>query len=349
MEPLAATDPQYVGPYRLMARLGSGGMGQVYLGVSGAADQVAVKVIRPGVADEAHLRDRFAAEVDNLRRVYGARVARFEDAGFDGNQPWLAVEYVPGRSLKEHVDARGPLTADATATMGVLLAEGLGKIHQEGLLHRDLKPQNILLGPDGPKVIDFGLATLTNHDRELTDTGMMVGTVAYMPPEQAEGDDLTPAADVYGLGATLLFAVSGRTPYGQLAVAQLLGRISNPATSPDLNAVPPELVPLLGMMLAHESAARPPLSAVGDLLVEVTKASGRSIAELREELVRVTTADRDDDLPVELPEPDIDDLDLGTEAEESEPVVTPREQPPEIDVGWLVEQVRDEYDRKRVL
>jgi serine/threonine protein kinase len=124
-------------------------MGRVYLGVSRAADRVAVKVIRTDVANESHLRERFATEVDTLRRVYGARVARFEGAGIDNGQPWLAVEYVPGPSLKEHVEMHGPLAPTVVAMLGALLAEGLGKIHQEGLLHRDLKPQTSCSAPTG--------------------------------------------------------------------------------------------------------------------------------------------------------------------------------------------------------
>ncbi|WP_250290940.1 serine/threonine-protein kinase [Frankia sp. CiP1_Cm_nod1] len=291
MDALLPSDPVRVGPYELRGRLGAGGMGQVYLGMSTAAEKVALKVIKPELVADPAVRRRFSEEVENLRMIYGARVARFEDAGLEDDPPWCAVEYVPGRTLRQHVELRGVLDPPLTAILGAALIEGLEKIHQVGLLHRDLKPQNILLGPDGPKVIDFGLALLLErrHERELTEPGGVVGTLAYMPPEQARGDrELTGAADVYALGATLVFAATGRSLYPGVRGYALLGHIADPAIRPDLDAVPAELASLLGAMLAFEPAARPSLDALMTGLMDVATAGGRTGARLRRRLVART-------------------------------------------------------------
>lgn len=356
--PLDVGDPAKIGPYTLRGRLGRGGMGQVYLGVSKTADWVAVKVIRAGLADDAHLRARFKSEVANLRRVYGARVARFEGADFDGDQPWLAVEYVPGRSLKEFVEDDGVLPTDLAVTLGLLLAEGLGKIHQEGLLHRDLKPQNILLGPDGPKVIDFGLAVLVGRDHQLTKTGEVVGTPVYMSPEQADGEsDLTAATDVYSLAATLVYAATGRLLYGSLTGMKLFDAIRDPATLPNLSGLPSELVALFGQMLAHDPQARPSLSAVEETLLKLVEKPGRTVKELRDALTQRTATEPS--LPSEPGEIDIEVAGEPNPEPTPEPVTTEQSaamdsesaepEPVAIDVGWLVAEVREQYDRKPVL
>lgn len=361
MEALKESDPATVGPYTLHGRLGAGGMGQVYLGASKTADWVAVKVIRSGLTNDDHLRARFQSEVANLRRVYGARVARFEGAGFDGDRPWLAVEYVPGRSLKDHVEDAGVLSTELVVTLGLLLAEGLGKIHQEGLLHRDLKPQNILLGPDGPKVIDFGLAVLVDRDHQLTETGIAVGTPPYMSPEQAGGEsELTVATDVYSLAATLVYAGTGRLLYGTLVGQKLRDAIRDPATLPDLSGLPSELVSLFGQMLADDSKARPSLSAVETTLLRLLEKPGRKVKDLRDELTRRTATE------TSIPSAAADvDAEVADDEPEPEPVAEPEQSsamPPEpsesgnvepepavIDVGWLVTEVREQYDRKPVL
>jgi serine/threonine protein kinase len=286
MDPLLPSEPAEVGPYVLLGRLGSGGMGTVYLGVSPVADRVAIKLVRSGRLSRDSRR-RFAAEVAHLRRVYGARVARFEGADLDSEPPWLAVEYVPGRTLARHVQQAGPLPVPQVAILGAALAEGLMKIHDAGVLHRDLKPANIMLGPDGPKVIDFGLATLHERTRShLTDPGVLVGTLDFMSPEQVRGEPkLTPAVDVYALGACLVYAATGRLPYPPAPIAATIRRIADPADPPALDDVPPALAGLLARMLAYDPADRPPPAALLRRLIPLATADGGSVSDLRQRLV----------------------------------------------------------------
>jgi serine/threonine protein kinase len=346
MEALLTADPTVVGPYKLVGRLGSGGMGQVYLGVSPTAEQVAVKVIRSSLLDDGDFRDRFALEVLNLKTVYGARVARFEGAGLDDDPPWLAVEYVQGPTLRQHVERSGPLDTALTAVLGAQLADGLGKIHEAGVLHRDLKPQNILLGRDGPKVIDFGLAMLLDRDHQLTEPGQAVGTLAYMSPEQTRGDtDLKESVDVYALGATLAYAVTGRQLYPGQGGLGLANRINDPGVSPDLGGVPDALVALLGLMLAYEPTARPGVRIVHDQLIGIAQTGERSIASLRRQLIKETfTAPAPIVVQAEFEDPRADPEDA---ADEPAPAVAdpmpPSATTPPVDVGWLAEKLLAEY------
>ncbi|WTG04859.1 protein kinase [Streptomyces sp. NBC_00012] len=277
-----------MGGFALVCRIGAGGMGQVYLGESAAGHQAAVKVIKASVLDE-DTRARFLSEVDSMRTVYGPFVAGFVGADAAAEQPWLAVEYVPGPDLRTYVAGHGPLPLVETASLGALLAEGLGTVHDAGLLHRDLKPQNILLSEYGPKVIDFGLAVLAERRTMLTATGFVVGSVLCMPPEQARGEhQLERSADVYALGAVLLFAATGHYPYEGPTWQAVALKIEDPATPPDLTGLPLELDGLVTDMLALDPAARPTLPQVIGRLVQVIRGLGLTALQAKRRLADLT-------------------------------------------------------------
>ncbi|MEV2210409.1 serine/threonine-protein kinase [Streptomyces sp. NPDC050997] len=302
--PLSPDDPAELGGYELLGRIGQGGMGQVYLGESPGGEPAAVKVIKPSVVDY-ETRLRFAQEVEILKTVWGARIAALLDADPEADPPWLATEYVEGLDLSRHVGAHGPLDALLTASLGATLAEALATVHKQGLLHRDLKPANVLLGPNGPKVIDFGLAVFAESSVSLTAANTVVGTPSCMPPEQANGEKpLTPAVDVYALGAVLLFAASGHLPYRADNIHLLFHQVVDPATAPDLSGAPEELVPLLTAMLTHRPQDRPALDDVVRRCRTLIEAQGLKVAQARRRLTNYTAAPAhvlDDLLAVDRP------------------------------------------------
>ncbi|MCC4321470.1 serine/threonine-protein kinase [Streptomyces malaysiensis] len=288
--PLSPEDPTELGGYELLGRIGHGGMGQVCLGESPGGEPAAVKVIKPSVVD-SQTRQRFAQEVEIVKAVWGARIAALMDADVEADPPWLATEYVEGLDLSRHVDTHGPLSALLTASLGATLAEALATVHKQGLLHRDLKPANVLLGPNGPKIIDFGLAVFAESSVSLTSPNTVVGTPSCMPPEQANGErPLTPAVDVYALGAVLLFAASGHLPYRADNIHVLFHRIVDPAIAPDLSGAPEELVPLLTAMLAHHAQGRPSLNDVVRQCRALIEAQGLKVAQARRRLTSYTAA-----------------------------------------------------------
>jgi len=314
VEPLRDDDPRTLGVYTLVCRLGAGGMGQVYLGESPAGQLVAVKVIKPSVLDEDS-RARFLLEVDSLKTVYGPFIASFVAADAQAERPWLAVEFVPGPDLLAHVAEQGPLPLVETASLGALLAEGLGTVHEAGLLHRDLKPQNILLAPSGPKVIDFGLAVLAERRSTLTATGVVVGSVLCMPPEQTQGGQhLDRAADVYALGAVLLYAATGHYPYTGTSWQAIARRIEDPDVPPDLSGLPFQLEPLISSMLALDLADRPSLPEVTEQLVQVIAGQGLTAVRAKRRLTALTPEAALPEMPLP-PEP--------PEVPESRPGYTP--------------------------
>ncbi|GAB4106560.1 hypothetical protein GCM10028790_55790 [Micromonospora taraxaci] len=348
-----------IGGYELVRPLGSGGMGDVFFAVSPTAERVAIKVIKQHLIEAPTVRERFAVEVDSLKLVFGSRVARLEGADAYANPAWLAVEYVPGATLRQHVDARGPLSLPLAAMAGAMLAEGLTKVHEVKLLHRDLKPQNIILGPDGPKLIDFGLAVLIDRNDYLTEPGALVGTPAYMSPEQVRGErDLTPAVDVYALAATLVFALTGRGLYPPTNSWNLLLRISEPGDLPDLSEVPAELVQLLGAMLAFDPTARPGLNDVrARLLAVATATSGKTVHALRREVAALTyDAGTELLVPPDLDDPreDPEDTPVIEDVTPPDPTKPDEHEPKSVtkastDVTWLVDKVRRQYARRSTL
>ncbi|WP_435053467.1 protein kinase domain-containing protein [Kitasatospora phosalacinea] len=261
MDQLTAEDPSHIGPYRLIARLGAGGMGLVYLGRSEAGRTVAVKVVQAEYAQQTEFRRRFAREVDAARRVGGSWTADVLDADTGADVPWVATQYVPGPSLTAVV-ARdfGPLPERSVRVLADRLALALQAVHGAGLIHRDLKPSNVLVTVDGPRVIDFGIVRAMDGlvgDSLHTRTGMLIGSPGFMSPEQVRGLELTPASDVFCLGAVLVYAATGRLLFGA-ADSNLNAHLFRVAEEePDLTGVPASLHGLVRACLDKDPARRP--------------------------------------------------------------------------------------------
>lgn len=266
MAELQSGDPRQVGPYVLLGRLGSGGMGRVFLGRSPGGRLVAVKVVHSHLAEDATFRARFAREVAAARKVAGLYTAPVVDADLDGAAPWLVTAYVPGPPLSDAVDRHGPLPETSLAALASGLTEGLAAIHAAGVIHRDLKPSNVLLASDGPRIIDFGIASAADATA-LTGTGFFIGSPGYLSPEQAQGHPVGPASDIFSLGGLIVFAATGSGPFGTGDTAALLYRVVH--SEPDLSRVPGTLRPLVERSLAKDPARRPLARA---FLTELTAA-----------------------------------------------------------------------------
>ncbi|MFG2651678.1 serine/threonine-protein kinase [Streptomyces sp. NPDC048436] len=265
MEKLGPGDPQRIGVYRLLARLGAGGMGHVYLARSDRGRTVAVKLVREELAEQEEFRNRFRQEVQAARRVGGAWTAPVLDADTEARIPWLATGYVAGPSLQSVVSHdHGPLPERSVKILAAGLANALKDIHAAGLIHRDLKPSNVLVTIDGPRVIDFGIARAleTVTDGGLTRTGALVGSPGFMAPEQVRGDRITPACDVFCLGSVLAYAATGALPFGTAnsGVHALMFRIAQ--EEPDLEGLPEELAELVGDCLRKSPGDRPSLEQI---------------------------------------------------------------------------------------
>lgn len=222
MDVLKAQDPARIGAYTLLARLGAGGMGQVYLGRSPGGRLVALKVIRDEITDHPEALARFRREVETVRAVRSAYTANLIDASLDAAPFWLATEYVAGPTLSKAVGERGPLPADSARRLFAALAEALASVHGHGVTHRDLKPQNVIRSPQGPLLIDFGIARGA-ADTALTQTGLTPGTPGYTAPEVLISNQVGPPADVFALGATLAYAATGRPPTTSRATTRKAG------------------------------------------------------------------------------------------------------------------------------
>ena len=255
MRPLDVDEPTVVGPYRLLGRLGSGGMGRVYLGRSAGGRTVAVKIVHPHFALDEEFRARFRREVEAARRVGGAWTAPVLDADPGARVPWVATAYAAGPSLSAAVADGGLLPAHTVRALGAGLAEALAAVHELGLVHRDVKPSNVLLTLDGPLLIDFGIARATDGTASLTSTGVSIGSPGYMSPEQILGKAVTGAADVFSLGAVLAYAATGRPPFPGDSSAALLYKVVH--EEPELGLLDGELRVLTAECLAKDPAARP--------------------------------------------------------------------------------------------
>jgi hypothetical protein len=255
MDALHAGDPARVGSFELLGRLGAGGMGQVYLGRDRQGRHAAVKVIHPGHAADPDFRKRFAREIATARRVDSPWTAAVLDADPHAPQPWLATAYVPGSDLGAVVGASGPLPEPAVVVLASGLARALAHLHGAGVVHRDIKPSNILLAADGPRLIDFGIARAADATK-ITHTGMVVGTPAYMSPEQARGDESGPPGDVFSFAAVVVYAATGTGPFGTAShPVAMLRRVMD--DEPDLSRLPAALRPHLEPCFAKDPAARP--------------------------------------------------------------------------------------------
>ncbi|SEQ77642.1 Serine/threonine protein kinase [Streptomyces sp. yr375] len=286
---LRREDPRVVGSFRLHRRLGAGGMGVVYLGSDKKGQRVALKVIRPDLAEDQEFRSRFAREVSAARRIRGGCTARLVAADLDADRPWFATQYVPGPSLHDKVNDDGPLGAAELASIGAALSEGLVAVHEAGVVHRDLKPSNILLSPKGPRIIDFGIAWATGAST-LTHVGTAVGSPGFLAPEQVRGALVTPATDVFSLGATLAYASTADSPFGHGSSEVMLYRVVH--EEPQLHGVPDALAPLVRACLAKDPEERPSTLDLSLRLKEIATREFQGLADARPPVPRGAEADR---------------------------------------------------------
>ncbi|MEU3212231.1 serine/threonine-protein kinase [Nocardiopsis alba] len=254
LEPLSEADPRLIGPYRLLGRIGAGGMGVVYAVLDPGGLCVALKTVHAKYADRPGHREAFAREVEMLRRADGVSTARVHGADPTAPVPWLAFDYVPGRDLRRHVREFGPLTGDMLRTFALGVAEGLATLHSAGIAHRDIKPGNVILAPDGPKIVDFGIAVEVGTDPER-DASASYGTPGWSAPERYTGAVADPAADVFAWGGLVALAATGRAPFGKGDAAELAARVQ--AGDHDVEGVPEELLSLVERALSVLPAERP--------------------------------------------------------------------------------------------
>ncbi|MFJ9903005.1 serine/threonine-protein kinase [Streptomyces sp. NPDC101152] len=286
---LRREDPRVVGSFRLHRRLGAGGMGVVYLGSDKKGQRVALKVIRPDLAEDQEFRSRFAREVSAARRIRGGCTARLVAADLEADRPWFATQYVPGPSLHDKVADEGSLSAAEVAAVGAALSEGLVAVHEAGVVHRDLKPSNILLSPKGPRIIDFGIAWATGAST-LTHVGTAVGSPGFLAPEQVRGAAVTPATDVFALGATLAYASMGDSPFGHGSSEVMLYRVVH--EEPQLHGVPDALAPLVRACLAKDPEERPSTLQLSLRLKEIAAREAQGLGDVRPPSPRAAEADR---------------------------------------------------------
>ncbi|WP_370367085.1 protein kinase [Catenulispora sp. GP43] len=304
-----------MGPYVLIARLGTGGMGQVFLGRTRGGRTVAVKVVKAELAQDREFRRRFRQEVAAARLVSGRFTAPVVDADPEAATPWLATAYVSGLTLRAVVGAGSLLPETSLRVLAYGLARALAEIHAAGVVHRDMKPSNVMLAVDGPHVIDFGISrVIAAADLTRTDVGTIIGSPGFMSPEQTQGQELTGATDVFSLGTVLAYAATGRNPFGGGPEHALLYRIAH--GDPDLSGVPDSLAPLIAMCLAKEPAHRPSTAQIigrmadsvpegAWLPADLTAAIAQSAAEILDyEGIAVFPQPDDDPLTTPGPAPD---------------------------------------------
>ncbi|MFF4499343.1 protein kinase [Streptomyces sp. NPDC001401] len=265
--PLHKDDPKSVGGYKLVDRLGSGGMGVVYWGRSRSGRDVAVKVVHAQYAEDKVFRARFRQEIESVRKVSGAFTAPVVDADPEAIRPWMATQYVPGSSLAERIRDHGALKGTELRRLALGLVEALQDIHRAGVVHRDLKPANVLMAEDGPRVIDFGISRAAENHQTLTETGQMIGTPPFMSPEQfTDARTVGPASDVFSLAALLVFSATGRGPFDADSPYLTAFRVVHEA--PGLDGVPGPLRAVLERCLVKDAADRPQLDVLAKEFAE---------------------------------------------------------------------------------
>jgi hypothetical protein len=286
-QPLQPQDPRRLGAYELVGRLGSGGQGTVFLATGPGGERVAVKLLRVSFDDDDTARTRFIRETAVARQVARFCTAQVLDADVAGDNPYLVSEYVPGPSLSKQVNQDGPITGGALERLAVNTASALAAIHRAGIVHRDLKPHNVLLGPDGPRVIDFGLSRVL--DAASAASSRPVGTPAYMAPEQVTGGEIGAPADVFAWGATMTFAATGRPPFGSDSIPAVIYRVLH--QDPDLGELGGELRDLVAAALDKDPSRRPTAAQVLLRLVGHDEAFTSPASHLGASSAEATTAD----------------------------------------------------------
>jgi len=251
---LRTSDPKHIGPYALVARLGSGGMGVVYLGRHRKGKFVAIKSVHADLADDPMFLSRFRHEVEAASCIESPLVAQVLDSELEGERPYLVTEYVAGPTLADCIEQHGSLLEAQCLALAVLLAQALEDMHAQGVVHRDLKPSNVLLAERGPKLIDFGISRAMDAT-SVTRTGVTVGTPGWLSPEQARGEIAGPEADVFAWGLVMVYAATGRNPFGSGTTDEIVYRIVH--SEPDLDGVPPTLIPMVSKALDKDPTKRP--------------------------------------------------------------------------------------------
>ncbi|MFF2211979.1 serine/threonine protein kinase [Streptomyces antibioticus] len=274
VQPVQPSDPRRVGPYRVVGRLGSGGMGTVYAAVTAAGERVAVKVVHPAQAADDEFRARFRREVQLSQRVTGPCLVPVRDADTQTATPWLVTPYIPGLTLDGHVTANGPLAGGRLYALAAGTAAALAAVHAQGVVHRDVKPQNVILAPSGPQVLDFGIAHALDGT-SVTRTGVMTGTPGWISPEHYRTGAVGAPGDVFAWGALLAYAATGRLPFGGGAADAVAFRVMQ--AEPDLDGVPANLRRLVEQALSKEPSERPTAAELADECTELLAAQATAV------------------------------------------------------------------------